>query len=40
MNAVKIESAISGPTFLPFDPAKFPFAFMAPVGQIKGLVIQ
>ena len=40
MNAVKIESAISGPTFLPFDPATSPFAFIAPVGQLNGIVIQ
>ena len=40
MNAVEIESAISGLAFLPIDTAEFPFSFVAFFGQINGSVIQ
>jgi hypothetical protein len=33
MNAVEIEQAISDLALQPFDPAEFPFAFLAAFGR-------
>lgn len=39
MNAVEIEAAVSELALLPFDPAEFPFAFLAAFGN-KATTIQ